>query len=122
LSEGHVGNVHGGDRLPWVRFDSSQRGADNFEPLTSLEWQVHVYGGAVPEIRTLCAERHLALHEFAWKSGMERVGLQPNALYLVRPDGYVGLAATEQSAAAVGAYLDAHGIRLLDRPSSFEAL
>jgi 2-polyprenyl-6-methoxyphenol hydroxylase-like FAD-dependent oxidoreductase len=112
LSEGHAGNVQGGDRLPWVPFDSSERGADNFAPLASLEWQVHVYGGPVPEIRTLCAERHIALHEFAWKPGMEGAGLQPHALYLVRPDGYVGLAATEQSAAALGAYLDAHGIRL----------
>ena len=112
LSEGRAGALHGGDRLPWVTLDSSHRGDDNFAPLTSLEWQVHVYGAAVPEIRTRCAERNLALHEFAWLPTMPRVGLHRDALYLVRPDGHVGLARNEQSAATLGAYLDARGIRL----------
>ena len=49
LSEGHAGEVHGGDRLPWVK--SALNGSDNFTPLTSLAWQVHVYGEANSEIR-----------------------------------------------------------------------
>ena len=48
LSEGRAGSVHGGDRLPWVR--GASNGADNFTPLTSLDWQVHVYGDAAREI------------------------------------------------------------------------
>src|SRR5262249_53077854 len=39
LSSGHAGGVHGGDRLPWVRLDADGRDADNFAPLTSLDWQ-----------------------------------------------------------------------------------
>jgi 2-polyprenyl-6-methoxyphenol hydroxylase-like FAD-dependent oxidoreductase len=113
LSEGRAGALHGGDRLPWVQIDSPGRGGDNFAPLTSLEWQVHVYGVASPEIRARCAERHLALYEFAWQPAMARAGLHRNALYLVRPDGYVGLAAAGPSATALGAYLDARGIRCL---------
>src|SRR5262249_13092486 len=63
LSEGHAGGIHGGDRLPWVRLESSHHDPDNFAPLTSLDWQVHVYGRAAPEIRVLCDQRHLMLHE-----------------------------------------------------------
>jgi hypothetical protein len=112
LSEGHGGDVHGGDRLPWVPLDSSCAGADNFAPLTSLEWQVHVYGRVMPELRARCAERHLTLHEFGWQKAMERAGLHRGALYLVRPDGYVAFATADQSAATLCMYLNAHGIRL----------
>jgi FAD binding domain len=41
LSVGAAGAVRGGDRLPWVEMEPGQ---DNFAPLTSLKWQVHVYG------------------------------------------------------------------------------
>jgi hypothetical protein len=111
LSEGQAGLIHGGDRLPWAPLDSS-RGADNFAPLASLDWQVHVYGSAASELRVRCAERRLALHEFGWRPAMARAGLQRDALYLVRPDGYVALAAPEQSVSALDTYLNAHGIRL----------
>jgi 2-polyprenyl-6-methoxyphenol hydroxylase-like FAD-dependent oxidoreductase len=111
LSEGHAGGVHSGDRLPWVRLDWDGHDADNFAPLTSLDWQVHVYGAPAPEVRAVCGERHLPLHEFRWESAMRRAGFRRNALYLVRPDGYVGLAAAEQSRAALTSYLDARGLR-----------
>ena len=112
LSGGRAGTVHGGDRLPWVQVESPRRDADNFAPLTSLEWQVHVYGEAIPATRALCAGHRLALHEFTWQRSMERAGLVRDALYLVRPDGYVALAAPDQSAETLGAYLTAHGIRV----------
>ena len=89
LSVGRAGRVHGGDRLPWVEDD------DNFAPLDSLAWQVHVYGDAAPEIEAACRERRLALHVFPWRSATRRTGLRRDALYLVRPDGYVALADPE---------------------------
>jgi hypothetical protein len=89
LSAGAAGGVRGGDRLPWVKLGS---GEDNFAPLTSLTWQVHVYGEVKQEVRDACAELLLPLHTFVWESGMQRTGLQNAALYLVRPDGYVALA------------------------------
>ena len=49
LSEGRAGDVHGGDRLPWVPASPNDR--DNFTPLTSLGWQVHVYGDATARRR-----------------------------------------------------------------------
>ena len=115
LSGGRAGTVHGGDRLPWVQVESSRRDADNFAALTSVDWQVHVYGEAIPATRALCADRQLALHEFAWQRSMEHAGLARDALYLVRPDGYVALATPGQSADALGAYLTAHEIRVRPR-------
>jgi len=106
LSEGCAGAVHGGDRLPWVKAESNQAG-DNFTPLTSLDWQVHVYGTAAQEIRAICDDRKLPLHIFPWRREMGRTGLRRNAVYLLRPDGYVALANPEGSATAVVAYLDA---------------
>jgi 2-polyprenyl-6-methoxyphenol hydroxylase-like FAD-dependent oxidoreductase len=89
LSAGAAGRVRGGDRLAWVKLAS---GEDNFAPLTSVEWQVHVYGEVSRGVIEACAKLRLPLHAFAWESGMRRVGLQNGAVYLVRPDGYVALA------------------------------
>ena len=41
---------------------------------------------------------------------MVQAGLHRNAVYLVRPDGYVAMADPEGIAAAVTSYLDAHQI------------
>ena len=109
LSEGRAGEVHGGDRLPWVEIDANG-GADNFAPLTSIDWQVHVYGDAAPDLQTACNARKLPLLIFPWRHEMVRAGLHRNAIYLVRPDGYVAMANAEGIAAAVGSYLDAHQI------------
>jgi len=96
LSSGAAGKVRGGDRLPWVELASGQ---DNFAPLTSLKWQVHVYAeagsgrrDAGSGVRQGCRELGLPLHVFPWESAMRRAGLQNGAMYLVRPDGYVALA------------------------------
>jgi 2-polyprenyl-6-methoxyphenol hydroxylase-like FAD-dependent oxidoreductase len=105
LSEGRAGSVYGGDRLPWVTTDSN--GADNFAPLTTLDWQVHVYGVAAPDMQAICEARMLPLHVFPWRPAMRRGGLRRDAVYLVRPDGYVALADPEGRAAAVTSYLDA---------------
>jgi 2-polyprenyl-6-methoxyphenol hydroxylase-like FAD-dependent oxidoreductase len=107
LSEGRAGAVHGGDRLPWVQTDVN-RNEDNFAPLKSMDWQVHVYGDAAGDLRTACKARNLPIHAFTWRPEMERAGLQRNAVYLVRPDGYVAMASTEGLVAAVTSYLDAH--------------
>ena len=109
LSVGSAGTIHGGDRLPWVPPDS-EGGEDNFTPLTSLEWQVHVYGAAPPELSALCSARGVPLHVFAWRPAIARAGLKLDAAYLVRPDGYVALADPEASAARLQAYLDERGV------------
>jgi 2-polyprenyl-6-methoxyphenol hydroxylase-like FAD-dependent oxidoreductase len=110
LSEGRAGMVHGGDRLPWADVGMNGVGEDNFVPLTSLDWQVHVYGDAAATIRAVCDARKLPLHVFPWRSEMGPAGLQRNAVYLIRPDGYVALADPEGSARAITSYLDARRI------------
>jgi 2-polyprenyl-6-methoxyphenol hydroxylase-like FAD-dependent oxidoreductase len=89
LSAGAAGSVRGGDRLPWVATGPHE---DNFETLTSLAWQVHVYGEPRRELTDACAELRLPIHAFAWTPEMSVAGLVRGALYLVRPDGYVALA------------------------------
>jgi hypothetical protein len=115
LSVGSAGKVRGGDRLPWVKLAS---GADNFAPLTSLEWQVHVYGeagggkrDAGSGMRQACAELGLPLHVFAWESGMRRAGFQQGAMYLVRPDGYIALADPNADPARLRQYFADRGWR-----------
>ena len=83
LSVGTAGKVHGGDRLPWVALAS---GADNFAPLTSLDWQVHVYGEAQRGVRDACAELRLPLHAFAWEPGM-RTRRSPEGGVVSHPAG-----------------------------------
>jgi 2-polyprenyl-6-methoxyphenol hydroxylase-like FAD-dependent oxidoreductase len=107
LSHGRAGAVHGGDRLPWVRSDPNN--TDNFATLTSVDWQLHVYGEAALEIQALCEERALALHVFSWGMACRRAGLRRNAAYLVRPDGYVAVADPEGSGKAVRHYLERLG-------------
>jgi 2-polyprenyl-6-methoxyphenol hydroxylase-like FAD-dependent oxidoreductase len=96
LSTGHAGRVHAGDRLPWV--------PDNFAPLASLQWQAHVYGAAHAELAEACGALGLALHTFEWSDGAARAGLARDALYLVRPDGYIGLADPGGGAGALREY------------------
>jgi hypothetical protein len=116
LSEGRAGRVRGGDRLPWVAFpDAPSNGrTDNFAPLAALDWQVHVYGEASPGIAEACGARGLALHVFPWWSAARRSGLRRRAVYLVRPDGYVGFADTDASPPNLERYLDGRRIRPLN--------
>ncbi len=101
LSSGKAGNIHGGDRLPWVQ----TAGSDNFEPLKSLNWQLHVYGQAKQLLRDFAKTSGFSLHEFPWTSTMKDSGLKQDSLYLIRPDGYVGLADTDQDVEKITAYL-----------------
>jgi 2-polyprenyl-6-methoxyphenol hydroxylase-like FAD-dependent oxidoreductase len=99
LSEGSAGKIRGGDRLPWVA------SADNFAPLRSLDWQVHCFGEPGADVTAACERFGLALHAFAWSEDAARAGFAENACYLVRPDGYVALAADRDAADRLTAYV-----------------
>ena len=108
ISVGKAGRIAAGDRLPWVR---EANGSDNFASLRSVKWQPHVYGEAGNETREACAQAGLTLQRFPWSEAARKAGLAQDALYLVRPDGYVGLAAANNIAAAVRDYLGRLGLR-----------
>jgi hypothetical protein len=107
---GRAGSVRGGDRMPWVAPEVSG-GDDDFTPLESLDWQVHVHGAADAALAKVCAERALPLHVFAWRTLASRAGLARDGLYLVRPDGYVAFADAHADARALERWLDARGLR-----------
>ncbi|MFL5447674.1 MAG: FAD-dependent monooxygenase [Gemmatimonadales bacterium] len=107
LSAGFAGSVHSGDRLPWVPI---REGEDNFAPLSSIDWQAHLYGEAGAGLAEACAALGLPLHIFPWIPAMETAGLQRGALYLIRPDGYVALADPESSPERLRGYFDQRGI------------
>ena len=100
LSAGKAGKVSGGDRLPWI----PQAEGSNFGALKSLDWQLHVYGTPGPELLTWCMQRDLPLKVFPFTPPAHRAGLAEDALYVVRPDGYVGLAAPRFERVSLDAY------------------
>jgi hypothetical protein len=111
LSNGVAGHVHGGDRLPWVPID----GADNYSPLSNPDWQVHVYGGTSPELSAWCARHGLRLHVFGWRNEYQSAGIGRDAIYLIRPDTYVALAASSGTEDLLPRYFADHGIRLASK-------
>jgi 2-polyprenyl-6-methoxyphenol hydroxylase-like FAD-dependent oxidoreductase len=110
-STGHVGAVHGGDRLPWVE-PAGEGSGDNYLPLRSLDWQLHTYGPASDELKRQCEEHRLPLHIFPFDAAAKRVGYRDDASYLVRPDGYLGAVFTAATAIEkLESYLHTHRIR-----------
>jgi hypothetical protein len=102
LSEGRAGDVYGGDRLPWIVAGDF----DNYEPLKTITWQVHVYGTASSELRTWCERYHLPLHVFAWRQEYGDAGFAQDALYLIRPDTYIALAKGPGTVDSLRRYFD----------------
>ena len=101
------GPIKGGDRLPWAPVT----GADNFDFLATMSWQVHVYGAAPREIEAWCTEKRIPLHVFEWHREHEAAGLVRDALYLLRPDSYIALVAPVGTAAALESYFADRGIK-----------
>jgi 2-polyprenyl-6-methoxyphenol hydroxylase-like FAD-dependent oxidoreductase len=105
LSEGHAHGVHAGDRMPWV--DGPDGGADNYAPLTGVAWQAQVYGHASPEIASACNARNVDLRPMPWNPACSEAGLVEGGLYLIRPDGYIGLVDPKADPDRLQRYLDA---------------
>jgi 2-polyprenyl-6-methoxyphenol hydroxylase-like FAD-dependent oxidoreductase len=108
FNAGRAGRIHGGDRLPWA----VAKGTDNYQPLAHMVWQVHVYGGAKPDLAAWCKEHDVPLHVFAWQSEYEKAGLTRDTLYLLRPDAYIGLVDSSCSVETLQRYLNERGMRI----------
>lgn len=83
LSEGQVGVLRAGDRLPWT--------GNNFAPLKNYDWRLHIYGDAQ-------APADIPAYVFVWDDAARKRGFARDAYYLVRPDGYIGFAGTDLAA------------------------
>ena len=71
-----------GRRLPWT--------GENFDVLRAFTWQVHGYGAYEPEVRTIAESLGVEWHVFPPDPHRR---LDPDLVYLVRPDGFVAAAA-----------------------------
>lgn len=108
LSAGGAGRVRGGDRLPWLDWE----GGDNFEGLKACAWRIQVYGRAKPGLEALASELGVGLDVFGHTPEAAHAGFMKDALYLVRPDGYVAFAEPHQKPEALMRFLRRNGLRL----------
>jgi len=106
ISMGEVGHVRGGDRLPWAPVAD----ADNFDTFRIIGWQLHVYGTCSPDLSNWCKQHNLRLCVFPWNATYERSGFSRNAIYLLRPDTYIALAADKQDPEVLRSYFADRGL------------
>ena len=100
LSSGKAGKLKGGDRLPWVQ------SVQNYEPLISMQWQVHCYGSPATALNNLLSEKNIPLYIFEWGPEAKAAGYGKDAIFIVRPDGYIGLADGTGDMIKISAYCD----------------
>ena len=93
LSRGQVGRVAGGQRLPWVA-------GPRYAALRPAGWHL-LHVGPGPEVTAWAQLHHLPALEVT-----PAPGEKPGTTYFVRPDGYVGLAASAFSEAEFTAYAE----------------
>ncbi len=92
----------GGERLPWTPLAG---GGDNHADLQGFVWRAQIYGEAPAGL-----DVGVPLAVFPWEERFEAAGLKRDALYLLRPDGYVALLVERPDAAQVGAYFSRRGL------------
>ena len=111
ISEGKAGKVRGGDRLPWVLAGEG----GNFDALRSLDWQLHIYGEPGAALLRAAETLSLMVERLDFSEAAQAAGLARDGAYLVRPDGYVGLAMAgrdEDAARRLTEYCGSLGLRL----------
>lgn len=94
MSGNRAGTIHAGQRLPWVPNAVSAAGetlSSNLVTLNQVSWQAHVFGSAAWAEEVL-REGGIAIHAYEWSRAAREKGFGKDVLYLVRPDGHVGLA------------------------------
>ena len=111
------GSAKAGDRLPWVEIDGVE-GKDNFHSLQACSWQAHVYGKVDKSLVQLLEDRTVPLETFPYVSSgnlstnMQLKGLGKDTLYLIRPDGQIGLACASNDIQLLNRYLERWDIGL----------
>ncbi|WP_303311284.1 FAD-dependent monooxygenase [Hymenobacter sp. BT730] len=98
LSVGGASNADAGERLPW-------QADGRFEALRVTGWQLMAVGEPTQEVQEWASQRELP---FTVLRPMP--GETPGTLYLLRPDGYLGLVAPQFEEVQFSAYADHWGI------------
>ena len=107
--------VQAGDRLPWVQFADSD---DNFAPLNHTTWQAHVYGEITDVVKDVLQKNNIPLILYPWSAEAEKVTLAADVLYLLRPDGHIGLRMpVGSSLGELGCYISKWGVHGLAQAS-----
>lgn len=104
LSEGHFGELHGGDRMPWT--------GDNFANGSTMRWHVEIYGDVSDEFAGEAKRLGLPIEKFAMTELATRNGLKKNTAYLVRPDTHIALVLEQQDASALLSFMNRIGLTL----------
>lgn len=102
LGEGRAGRIHAGDRLPWVAAHDTHAGLDG------RHWTAHAVGQLDPSASTELRDSGVPVRIWPEDAAMRKAGYRAGALYLVRPDGHVGLVDLKPSARSLKAYLEHH--------------
>lgn len=110
LSTGEYGGIKGGNRLPWVNTPT----INNFEPLKSYDWQIHVYGTITQEVKQLAFETVIPMYDVSWNKSMNAQGIKENSVFLVRPDGYVSVATDLQNLESIKNMIRKYSIHRLN--------
>jgi 2-polyprenyl-6-methoxyphenol hydroxylase-like FAD-dependent oxidoreductase len=108
------GAPHPGERFPWMqlKFEGNDASEDVFQKLDDTRFNLVVIGQAVPAgiATTLGQMRTHVINASANESELARARVPSPSFYLVRPDGYIGLAGTRLESGVVSRYLSAIGI------------
>jgi 2-polyprenyl-6-methoxyphenol hydroxylase-like FAD-dependent oxidoreductase len=106
-----------GDRFPWLRLRLRENGtiADLFQQLDDLRYNLLVIGQPAPQPAASGFGDLVLTHALPDdpdnRKELAGAGIDGPAYYLVRPDGYIGLAGTRLDAAAVVRHLAERHIR-----------
>lgn len=104
ISEGHAGELHGGDRMPWS--------GDNFAHQSSLSWHIQIFGEANPQLQREAQRLGVAVRTFAFTQRAKTNAIRQGAAYLVRPDGHIALPMEHQDPSVLTAFCKRNGLSL----------
>ncbi|MGZ1810055.1 FAD-dependent monooxygenase [Staphylococcus argenteus] len=110
LSTGEYGKIKGGDRLPWIYNEN----IDNFVPLKSYDWQIHLYGTMTQDVKQLAYETGVPMYNVPWNKSMYAKGIKENSVFLVRPDSYVSVATDSKNLEQIKNMIHKYSIRHLN--------
>ncbi|MEJ7498473.1 monooxygenase, partial [Staphylococcus warneri] len=55
-------------------------------------WQIHIYGKLTQELKQFAYDSQLPIYHIPWVTQMSQKDIQRDAVFLVRPDGYISVA------------------------------